>query len=171
MNNKEEQNKSEKERLEFCIQRYDHFFDSVHNKSTVYLTLSTFVLGGLVAGFTQMNNVIEYTTVFKFIYSIPIFFGLITVCLIIYASIPFLSKNSKSIFYFGGVAARMDEDFCSKSRTITQEEEMEDLRNQAHVLASGLLKKYDKLKIAGYLLLAQLISLFTLFIFITINLK
>lgn len=161
----------EKERLQFCIHRYDHFFDSVHNKSTVYLTLSTFVLGGLVAAYTQMINIIEYTTVFKFIYSLPIFFGLVTVCLIIYASIPFLSKDSKSVFYFGGVASRMDEDFCEKSKSITIDEEMEDLRNQAHVLASGLVRKYDKLKIAGHLILIQLLSLSALFIYVIINLK
>lgn len=163
--------KSEKERLQFCIQRYDHYFDSLNNKSTVYLTLSTFVVGGLLAGYPQLDKVIEYTTLFKFIYALPILTGLITMSLIIYTSIPFLSKNSKSVYYFGGVAARMDEDFCEKSKSLTSEEDMDDLRNQTHILSSGLVKKYEKLKTAGQLILVQFGALFALFIYVIINLK
>lgn len=161
----------EKERLKFCVQRYDHYFDSLNNKSTVYLTLSTFVVGGLLASYTQLDKILEYTTVFKFMYALPILIGLVTMSLIIHTSIPFLSKNSKSIYYFGGVAGRMDEDFCEKSKTQLEENELEDLRNQTHILATGLVKKYEKLKNTGQLILIQFGTLFALFIYAIINLK
>lgn len=161
----------ERERLKFCIQRYDHYFGSLNSKSTVYLTLSTFIVGGLFAGYTQFDNLLEYTTLFKFIYTLPILLGLITMSVIIYTSIPYLSTSSKSVYYFGGVAARLDEDFCKKSRTINQEEELEDLRNQTHILASGLVNKYNMLKYAGYFILAQFATVFALFTYVIINLK
>lgn|SRR5690606_28001023 len=167
----DEREKTERDRLEFCIHRYDHYFDSLNSKSTVYLTLTTFLVGGLLAGYTQLDPLLDYTIIFKFMYILPILLGLITMTLIIYSSVPYLSKNSKSIYYFGGVAARLDEDFCKKSQTISNEDELDDLRNQTHILSCGLVKKYDKLKYAGYLILTQFTTVFALFIYIIINLK
>ncbi len=43
------------ERLIFCINRYDHYYDSVNNKSNVFLVISTFIVGGLITA-NEVNS-------------------------------------------------------------------------------------------------------------------
>ena len=47
----------EKDRLEYTINRFDHYFDSVNNKSAVYIAINTFITGGIIVLLTQTNIV------------------------------------------------------------------------------------------------------------------
>ena len=38
----------EKDRLKYTINRFDHYFDSVNNKSAVYIAINTFITGGII---------------------------------------------------------------------------------------------------------------------------
>lgn len=61
----------EKERLLLCISRYDHYYDSVNNKSNVFLTLSIFVVGGLVAGYSTLMDKVACNSYLHFLDRYP----------------------------------------------------------------------------------------------------
>ncbi|MEL1248386.1 Pycsar system effector family protein [Flavobacterium helocola] len=162
----------EKERLLFCIQRYDHYYDSVNNKSSVFLGLSTFIVGGLTTGYFVLPDLINCITWIYILIGILIVLGILIMIIVIQAAIPHLSNEKNSLHYFGSISKMSCENFCLKSKdTNSDEDELIDLRMQVHQLSSGLKSKFSFLRIAGILFLIQFILFIPLFILIINNLK
>ncbi|SMC72690.1 hypothetical protein [Cellulophaga tyrosinoxydans] len=160
----------EKERLIYSISRFDHYFDSVNNKTAVYIAINTFVVGSLITLYiTLVKEIICYSEAFQSLIAISFLLGLITLIILVNASIPFFSKDSESMYYFGGIGTMKKEDFISCSKNLTIKEELKDLRNQVHTLSSGLTTKFTKLKLAGRLLIIQFVLLIPIFIIIIFN--
>lgn len=160
----------EKKRLLYSINRFDHYFDSVNNKTAVYIALNTFILGAIITGYVSIQNFdINNIKTFKTLLSIEMVIGISTLILLIFASIPYFSKDSKSLYYFGGIGSQLKSDFVENSKSITKKQELNDLRNQVHVLSIGLNRKFTKLKIAGILIVIQCILLVPLIIILLIN--
>ena len=44
------------EMLKHTMDRYDHYYDSINNKSNLFLALNTFLLGGIVTGYYSIKN-------------------------------------------------------------------------------------------------------------------
>ncbi len=42
--------------LKHTIDRYDHYFDSINNKGNLFLTLNTFLLGGMITGYYSIKD-------------------------------------------------------------------------------------------------------------------
>ncbi len=161
----------EKERLLLCISRYDHYYDSVNNKSNVLLTLSIFVVGGLVAGYPTLMDKVACNSYLHFLMGALISLGVANLLILTWTSLPFLSKNKTSLFYFGSIANMSVNDFTLKSAARTTDEELADLRLQAHSLATGLQSKFKRLRIAGILLIVQVIFFIPLVIYIINHVK
>ena len=162
----------EKERLHFCIGRYDHYYDSINNKSSVFLGLSTFIVGGLVAGFFALPDFTDCTPWICILMTLLILLGIFIMIIVVLASTPFLGKGNTSLLYFGSISCHSHDDFCQKSQTPgTGYDELADLRTQVHQLASGLSSKFYKLKIAGILFAVQFTLFIPLFLLIINNLK
>jgi hypothetical protein len=161
----------EKERLHFCIQRYDHYYDSVNNKSSVFLGLSTFIVGGLVTGYFVLPSFVNSTFLICWLMVILILLGIVIMIIVVRAATPFLSRETDSLHYFGFVSSLNHDDFCTKSGNVSDEEELLDLRTQVHQLSSGLSSKFSMLKTAGILFAFQFILFILLFILIIYNLK
>jgi hypothetical protein len=162
----------EKERLKYCIDRFDHYYDSVNNKSSVFLGLSTFIVGGLVAGYFVIDPVVNCGFWVHALMIILIGLGVATMIVVIRAATPFLGKDTDSLHFFGSIGCMAASDFCAKSAMLCNEEdELIDLRNQVHQLASGLQGKFRKLKAAGILFTIQFFLFIPLFIIILCNLK
>jgi hypothetical protein len=162
----------EKERLKYCIDRFDHYYDSVNNKSSVFLGLSTFIVGGLVAGYFVIDPVVNCGFWVHALMTILIGLGVATMIVVIRAATPFLSKDTDSLHFFGSIGCMDAPDFCVKSARLSNEEdELIDLRNQVHQLARGLRGKFRKLKVAGVLFTIQFFLFIPLFIIILCNLK
>lgn len=160
----------EKERLIYSISRFDHYFDSVNNKTAVYIAINTFVVGSLITLYiTLVKEIICYSEAFQSLIAISFLLGLITLIILVNASIPFFSKDSESMYYFGGIGTMKKEDFISCSKNLTIKEELKDLRNQVHTLSSGLTTKFTKLKLAGRLLILQFVLLIPIFTIIIYN--
>lgn len=161
----------EKERLLFSIQRFDTYYDSVNNKCTVFLALSTFIVGGLV---TAYSSIIEAVDCGKFIhlliYSV-IGIGVLIMIIITFASTPFLDSEKKSLLYFGCISAMSRDCFITKSNGSSEEENLNDLRNQVYDLATGLRQKFTKLRLAGRLFTLQFILFVPLLIVLIYNIK
>lgn len=162
----------EKERLKYCMDRFDHYYDSVNNKSSVFLGLSTFIVGGLVASYFMLDPLVNCGFWVHAISIILIGLGVATMIVVIMAATPFLGKDTDSLHFFGAIGCLNAHDFCAKSGApCSEEDELRDLRNQVHQLARGLQGKFRKLKIAGTLFTIQFFLFIPLFIIILCNLK
>lgn len=161
----------EKERLKFCIERFDHYFDSVNNKSALFLGLSTFIIGGLIAAYQEVFKIVECDFWVHILILAMLSLGIAITLILISASIPFNGKSKETLYYFGFIANLKEEDFLSKSEERKEKQEFKDLRIQVHQLSKGLNKKFSKLKIAGRLFMLQFLILIPLIVLIVINFK
>ncbi len=154
----------EKERLKFCIGRYDHYFDSVNNKSNVYLTLSVFVFGGLLGLYPTILEKTDFNIWVNICMLLVMGIGLTAMLITILASRPYLTKETDSLLFFQSVSNMGQSEFETQSATASEEQEINDLRTQTFQLASGLKAKFEKLHLVATLIAIQ----FALFIPLTI---
>jgi hypothetical protein len=145
----------EKERLVYSITRFDHYFDSVNNKTAGYIALK--------------DHICKYSNLFNSLLSLEMIIGVLNLIFLIFASVPYFTKNSKSLYYFGGIGSFTEDEFTKRSKSITGKEELKDLRNQVHVLSLGLTKKFSWLKKSGRLLVLQFFLLLPLIIILLLN--
>ncbi|MDJ1498945.1 DUF5706 domain-containing protein [Cytophagaceae bacterium DM2B3-1] len=163
--NAQESLSNERERLLLCVGRFDHFYDSINNKSAVFLAVATFVVGGLFTLYSTFWNKPNYGWEVHILILLDIILGLAIMVIVILAATPFLtSSKSNSLYYFLCVATYDIQQFGKLSMECTCDNEITDLRVQVYQLAKGLRKKFKRLKIAGILFLIQ----FALFLPITL---
>lgn len=161
----------EKDRLKYTIDRFDHYFDSVNNKTAVYIAINTFITGGIIVLLTQTSLICDMTSFGIACIWVLLFLGITSLIMLSVASIPFFTIKPHSLYYFGSIAEMEKSEFKNKSKNYTNENELHDLRSQTYVLSKGLTKKFKWLKKAGILLVAQFILLFIILVNILINLK
>lgn len=162
----------EKERLKFCIKRFDHYYDSVNNKSAVFLGLSTFIVGGLVAAYPSILSLVNCGFFVHVLMLSVIGIGLGIMIIVIMASTPFLTTDTNSLHYFSSISCMTKDQYCNRSSTTcTEEDELIDLREQVHQLSGGLNNKFKKLKWAGKLFTIQFCLFIPLILLIVFNLK
>ena len=161
----------EKERLIFCIQRFDHYYDSVNNKSAVFLALGTFIVGGLVTSYPFLKKNVVCTFSVDLFLILSVILGLSAIIIVIIATTPYLSKGESSLYYFNSIADKEEKIFSSESENFSREDEISDLRIQVHKLALGLRKKFIRLRIAGILYTLMFFAMIPLVALIIINLK
>lgn len=165
-----EKRSTEKERLLYSINRFDHYFESVNNKTAVYLAMNTFLLGGIITGYVSVQgHICHFRTFFNILLTIEMLLGISGLLIITIASIPYFSKESDSLFYFGGVGSMLKEEFFERSKKMRPKDELRDLRNQVHTLSKGLNKKFTRLKISGRLIGLQFIILIPIILILIIN--
>lgn len=144
------------ETLKHTMDRYDHYYDSVNNKGNLYLTLNTFLLGGIVTGYYSIKDHIVCGVDILFFVWAGLILCLLSIGFSLWATIPYLSKQADStngsVIYFGNVANVSFQSFKQMYSDMTDEKRFEDYLQQVHLLALGLQKKFDRLKIATYLL-------------------
>lgn len=162
----------EKERLKFCIDRFDHYYDSINNKGAVFLTLSTFIVGGLVAVYPSLLSGVNCNLLIHVLMFSAIGIGLAIMIFVIRALTPFTEcADTNSVFHFGSISCQREINFHEKSKNITEEEELSDLRTQVQDLSTGLKNKFKTLRQVGILFTIQFSLFFPLIILLIINLK
>lgn len=164
-----------KEELQFIINRYDHYYDSVNNKGQFYLGLNTFLIGGLGAAYalTQQQHICICSLNLFMISLLVINF--ISIFFTLRATLPYLksgdNKNYKSLIFFGSVAEFSKEQFIEKATNASAEDIKSDFAIQTYQLAVGLAKKFERLKFAGLFLAIEFILLIPFLITFFINIK
>lgn len=151
----------EKKRLEYTVGRLDHYYDSVNNKTSVYIAINTFITGGSITLLTQIQELINKEIwVLIFLASI-IFFGVVSLILLVLASMPYFSPKSEiqSLYYFSSIANNSAQEFFEFSEQQSQKGDLKDLRNQVFILSKGLKGKFTKLKWVCRLLIFQFLLL------------
>jgi len=95
----------EKERLEYTIGRLDHYFDSVNNKTAVYIAINTFITGGVITLITQIKETMAQHFWLLFVVGVILLLGIFSLIILALASIPYISPNTKidSLYYFGSI--------------------------------------------------------------------
>lgn len=162
----------EKDRLKFCIERFDHYYDSINNKSAVFLALSTFIVGGLVAAYPALLERVNCEILVHTLMIINIGIGLSIMIMVVGASTPFLAIGTESMHFFGSISKMSAGDYCDKSCNLNSgEEELKDLRLQVHQLSRGLTNKFTKLMWAGHLFKIQFFLFIPLILLLISNLK
>jgi hypothetical protein len=166
----------ERERLKFCIDRFDHYYDSVNNKGAVFLGLSTFIVGGLSAAYPSFLSSVNCNVWVHFLMRSLIFIGLAIMIIVIRALTPFISNNTGSVntgsvFYFGSIGNQDKNVFLEKSKNLDEEGELIDLRTQAHELSKGLTYKFRQLRMVAVLFTIQFVLFIPLIILLINNLK
>jgi len=160
----------EKERLKFSIERFDHYYDSVNNKSNIILGFCTLFFGALIAIHPKIITIPGINNTIMVNYAILISLSYTSMVLLIITSIPYLNSNGKSVHFFQSITSMGKSTFMEKSEKMNELDELKDLRKQVYHLASGLTKKFKRLKIALTILVIQLIFSIP-FIILIINLK
>jgi len=162
----------EKERLKFCIDRFDHYYDSINNKSAVFLGLSTFIVGGLVAAYPSVLSLVNSGFFVHVMMLSVLGLGLGIMIIVIMALTPFLTVGTASIYYFSSISSMTKDQYSTQSSTVcTEEDELTDLRAQVHQLSCGLTDKFERLKWAGRLFTIQFFLFVPLILLIVCNLK
>lgn len=167
----EESLPNERERLIYCIGRFDHYYDSINNKGAVFLGIGTFVVGGLFALFPFLEQKVYFTFWLKFLLFDTIILGLSGIIITILATTPFLVRKISSRYYFGSIADMALDEFLAASKAHSFIDELEDLRTQVHNLATGLQSKFRKLRIVAILYVIQFTLFLPLIITIILNFK
>ncbi|MEC5172180.1 Pycsar system effector family protein [Chryseobacterium nepalense] len=142
--------------LKHTIDRYDHYFDSINNKGNLFLTLNTFLLGGMITGYYSIkDNIIGQNDIIFFVW-IALILCLLSIGATLLAIIPYVNKQADcvngSVLNFNNVANLSYASFKRMYEDLTELKKYEDYVEQSYLLAKGLQKKFSKLKTATYLL-------------------
>lgn len=151
----------EKERLEYTVNRLDHYYDSVNNKTAVYIAINTFITGGAITLLTQIQKLLYKENWLLLSFASIIVLGVISLILLALASMPYFSPKSdiESLYYFASIGQKRPEEFFELSKNQSKKDDLNDLRNQVFILSKGLKSKFKKLKWACGLLIIQFVLL------------
>jgi hypothetical protein len=167
-------NQEKYEHAKFIIERYDHYYDTVNNKGAFYIALNTFLLGGLFAGFIALNDTVSKPYYLWLLLVIFAICNLLSSVITILAIHPYVDTTKrptkKSLMFFGSVSIYQRENFVDAFRDQDDERTIKDATTQVWFLARGLTVKFRRLKIAGYLIIAQFIILIPVIYCVTKNL-
>jgi Family of unknown function (DUF5706) len=144
------------ELLKHTMDRYDHYYDSVNNKGNLFLSLNTFLLGGIITSYYGIkDNIKEHFDIIFFVW-IAIILCMLSLTFTLWAIIPYLNRQSDctngSVISFSNVSNMSFSNFKNMYDSITDEKVFEDYQQQVYLLASGLQKKFSRLQTATYLL-------------------
>lgn len=165
----------EKDRLIFTIERYDHYYDSVNNKGNIVLGFSTVIFGALLTIYPALNDKVEFNSLMYVMLIGACLFGFLAMITLLITSIPYsrskIKSSTNSLLFYQSVADRSKSEFLKSTEEYTEDDEINDLRNQTYDLAKGLSQKFKNLKRAIYFIIVQMIILVPLIILILTHIK
>lgn len=160
------------EQARYLISRFDHYNDSINNKGTFYLSINTFILGGLFVGYsTYCEKLKQAVLLYPWVVGISVI--LLICCLAsilctVVAITPYLKDNhvnddQPSLIYFGGISKFTCNDFLNKFSNQSESAIISDCARQTHSLAKGLNVKFKWFVRANRFLLAEYVFLLIIF--------
>lgn len=152
------------ELLKFSIDRFDHFYDSINNKGNLYLTLCTFLLGGLVTGYYSIKDDLILMCFPISLIWFALFLNGLCITITLLAINPYLSKRNKimaekSLFYFGDISSITPAQFKNRYNNAETSFLYEDLVFQLSSLSKGLRRKFKLLQFTTYVIIAEFITI------------
>lgn len=147
------------------LDRYDHYYDSVNNKGTYYLTLNAFLIGAVFTAYTTFKSDMGFNRIVTALMILSVCAGFLSIVITLLAINPFLksgeSKKYQSLIFFGSISKMKEYEFIKDFMMQSESNIQKDMLTQIHQLSEGLCSKYNKLKFAAWIIAAE-------FAFITI---
>ena len=144
------------ETLKHTIDRYDHYYDTINNTGNLYLTLNTFLLGGIITGYYNIKELLAQRCDVIFFVWVGLLCSLFSIAFTLWAIIPYLNKQSDSVngsvLNFGNVSNISFVSFKKMYEELSAEKKYEDYLQQVYLLSQGLQLKFNRLRTATYLL-------------------
>jgi hypothetical protein len=142
--------------LRFIISRFDHYFNLANIKASLLLTINGVLIGVAFSTYLNLfNKAIRpgLKTCVQIGFSMSVILVLISAYFALKVIFAFLKSGKRSLDYhslvfFGSIQEIEREIFVKKFQETSLDEINKDLIEQAHVLSSGLYKKYKHLNIA-----------------------
>jgi hypothetical protein len=159
------------EQARYQINRFDHYNDSINNKGAFYLSINTFIFGGLCVGYGSYCEKIKQSGIYYpwliGIAAILLFCCLASILCTIVAITPYLKDNhvnddQPSLIYFGGISRYACNDFLDKFSNQSETSMLTDCSRQTHSLAKGLTRKFRWFVLGNYFLLVEYVLLIIL---------
>lgn len=158
--------------LEFVISRYDSYYEAVNNKSNLYLTINTFILAGIITGYSALVPRYEFGIAVLLLLILGIVANLISFGFTLYAIKPYINKKNDSprgsVIFFNDVADYHASQHKEMWQNINIDIWFEDLMLQVKLLSTGLKRKYSSLSIATWFIALQILTA-TIFGIILLN--
>jgi len=145
----------ENDRLKYTIDRLDHYYESVNNKTAVYIAINTFFTGAVLTFTIQFKDSLVNNYSLLFFISTIMMLGILNLLILARICIPYFPYKANSLYYFRSISEMKSEVFFEKSKSRKEKEDTKDLRTQVHELSCGLDKKFKKLTWVGILLISQ----------------
>jgi len=169
-------NISHYDHAKFAMGRFDQYLNIVNSKGSFYVALNTFLLGGLFTGVTAIYRQINHPPVIWWLLSAFAVCSLVSIICTILAINPYLNSGNRtsahrSLLFFGSVQGW---EKAAHEKTFMDQDDarmLHDTISQSWVLSCGLVSKYHKLRIAGFLLITQFLLLPFIIYCIISNLK
>jgi hypothetical protein len=166
---KTEKNKN----LQYIIDRYDNFCVSINSKGNLYLAVSTFILGGIIAGYFTLDKQYHFGCGVNMLFIFTLIANIGAIICTLFAITPYMNNkkdNAKgSLIYFGDVADYHEDHYQKMWTELDDDQWHEDLKKQAQLLASGLSKKFKRLHCATWFIIAQVVLVVVFGIIILYN--
>src|SRR5690606_9243834 len=144
-----------------------------NSKGNLYLTINTFMLGGIIAGFTSLHSRSTFSEGEIFLFLVPaLLANMLSFVCTLRAITPFVKNSARpvneSMLFFCDVSRMPDNKWATKWSGLNIHEWNNDLREQAKLLAKGLDRKYRRLQTATLYVIAEIgiVILFAIYFFI-----
>ena len=140
------------ESLRYIISRFDHYSESVHNKSAGFLAINSFIVGGTIAIYYSVIGHRPCMIGIGILAGIAMA-GLISLFFTLWAVLPALNSGTRSSYtsnlFFGSIASYQSaEIFHEQIKQQNADAEIMDLAFQSFELAKLLDAKYKRLQYA-----------------------
>jgi hypothetical protein len=152
-----QENAEMKKKLKYTIERFDHYYESVNTKLTVFLAFVSLNTGLVVSLINDNAPLVLEGCLNKVLLAAIFLSGTVAIAMLIYAALPYVKTKGDSNYYFGSVGKKTLGEFQKAIKTSSRKSDEDDLIKQVHALASGLTKKYSLIRIAGQIILLQIV--------------
>jgi len=141
---------SKNETIRFVISRYDAYFNLANVKASLLVTTNGVLLGVAITAFISLyekSSHLEWITQIKVLLSLSVLFILLSSYNSLKVIFSYLKTGNRcadyhSFIFFGSVREIERNTYVEKFGSLSDQELLNDLIEQAHILAVGLSKKY-----------------------------
>lgn len=149
------------EHSKLIISRFDFYYDAVNNKGTYYLTLNSFLIGAAFVFYTTFSRDLDLNRAVIGLLILTVFSGLLSIIITLLAVNPFSksgeSKKYQSLIFYASISKMKENEFVNDFLAQTSESIQKDMLMQIHKLSEGLSLKYERLKLASWLVAAEFV--------------
>ncbi len=155
------------------ISRFDSYIISTNAKASIVIAWNGIVIGTILLKYHQITSLFDMFLIPYYLSIIIIFIigisSIIAIAYVFQVVYPFLETkeiqdDDNSLFFFGAIAKMSYSSYREKEISSKEDEVLDDVLEQAHILAKGLNEKMHNLRHSINFIKCQLISICLLLI-------